>query len=105
MVKSELPTSKGMNFESYVAFASPKPVGVSVAESEEEMNSPFTGALEGVGFVTDTVPVVSGVRPVLSSQFAPVVTPNDAAGIVGFALSGSSIDFAIRTERSSVMTP
>ena len=105
MVKSELPTSKGMNSESYFAFASPKPVGVSVAESEEEMNQPFTGALEAVGFVTDTVPVVLGVRPVLSRQVVPVVTPKEAAGIVGFTPDGSSTDFAMRTVRSSVMTP
>ena len=105
MVKSELPTSKGMKLESYLALASPKPVGVSVAESAVEMYMVFAGALEAVGFVTVTVPVVSGVRPVLSSQLAPIVTPNDAAGIAGVTPEGSSTDFAIRTVRSSVMTP
>ena len=105
MVKSELPTSKGMKFESYFAFASPKPVGVSVAESEGFTYQPLAGAEDGAGLETEIMPVVLGSRSVLSRQVVPVVTPNDAAGIVGFALSGSSTDFAIRTVRSSVITP
>ena len=106
MVKSELPTSKGMKFESYFAFASPKPVGVSVAAgSAAEMYEVLAGAEDTVGFVTDTVPVVFGVRAVLSAQVEPVVTAKVAAGIVGLACDGSSRDFTMRTERSSVMTP
>ena len=106
MVKSELPTSKGMKVESYFAFAAPKPVGVSVAAgSAAEMYEVLAGADEAVGFVTVTVPVVSGVRSVLSAQVEPVVTVKLAAGIVGYMLEGSSTDFTMRTLRSSVMTP
>ena len=105
MVKSELSTSKGMNSESYFVFASPKPVGVSVAESEGFTYQPLAGAEDGAGLETEIVPVVLGVRSVLSRQVVPVVTPNDAAGIVGLTPAGSSTDFAIRTVRSSVMTP
>ena len=106
MVKSELPTSKGMKVESYLAFASPKAVGVSdAAGSAAEMYEVLAGAEETVGFVTDTVPVVAGVRLVLSCQVSPVATAKLAAGIVGLAPAGSSTAFAMRTERSSVMTP
>ena len=35
MVKSELPTSKGMKVESYLAFASPKAVGVRLVSGSE----------------------------------------------------------------------
>ena len=63
------------------------------------------GADEAVGFVTDTVPVVAGVRSVLSAHASPVVTAKLAAGIAGLAPDGSSTAFAMRTERSSVMTP
>ena len=106
MVKSELPTSKGMNVESYFAWASPKAVGVSdAAGSAAEMYEALAGAEEAAGFVTDTVPVVAGVRSVLSAQVEPVVTAKFAAGIVGFMPEGSSTAFAMRTERSSVMTP
>ena len=58
-----------------------------------------------MGFVTDTVPVVAGVRLVLSAQVEPVVAVKVAAGIAGLAPEGSSTDFTMRTERSSVMTP
>ena len=106
MVKSELPTSKGMNVESYFAPPSPKPVGVSdAAGSAAEMYEALAGADEAVGFETVTVPVVAGVRSVLSCQVAPVSTEKLAAGIVGLAPEGSSTAFAMRTERSSVMTP
>ena len=69
------------------------------------MYEALAGAEEAVGFVTDTVPVVAGVRLVLSAQVEPVVTAKLAAGIVGLAPAGSSTDFTMRTERSSVMTP
>ena len=106
MVKSELPTSKGMNVESYFAWASPKAVGVRVAAgSAAEIYEALAGAEEAVGFVTVTVPVVAGVRLVLSRQVSPVVTAKLAAGMVGLAPAGSSTAFAMRTERSSVMTP
>ena len=55
--------------------------------------------------MTVTVPVVAGVRSVLSAQVEPVVTVKLAAGIVGYMLERSSTDFTMRTERSSVMTP
>ena len=54
---------EGDEVESYFAFAAPKPVGVSVAAgSAAEMYEVLAGADEAVGFVTVTVPVVSGVR-------------------------------------------
>ena len=106
MVKSELPTSKGMKVESYFAFAAPKPVGVRLATgSAAEMYEVLAGADEAVGFVTVTVPVVSGLRAVLSRQVSPVVTVKLAAGIAGYMPEGSSTDFTMRTLRSSVMTP
>ena len=58
MVKSELPTSKGMKLESYLALASPKPVGVSVAESEGFTYQPLARAEDGVGLETEIMPVV-----------------------------------------------
>ena len=106
MVKSELPTSNGMNTESYFAWASPKPVGVRlVSGSEPYMKLVRAGAEEAVGFVTDTVPVVAGVSALLSCQVSPVVTEKVAVGIVGLAPEGSSTDFTMRTLLSSVMTP